>query len=69
MVQITNRIFVALPPTPHPFHPLTDKQQDAIEAYEKTLRINPAHTTAMTSLARVYRAIGLNDKAEQMFKR
>lgn len=69
MVQITNRIFCCPPPNPHPFHPLAGKQQDAIDAYEKILRINPAHTTAMTSLARVYRAIGLNDKAEQMFKR
>ena len=48
---------------------LSDRSADAIAAYEKALSLDPRHTTAMTSLARVYRSIGENEKAEELFKK
>ena len=48
---------------------LTDKTDEAIAAYEKTLKLSPRHTTALTSLARIYRQQGHNDRAEETFKR
>ena len=54
---------------PPPSLSVSDRSGDAIAAYEKALSLDPRHTTAMTSLARVYRSIGENKKAEELFKR
>ena len=48
---------------------LVDREAEAIIAYEEALSLDPRHTTAMTSLARVYRSIGEDKIAEELFKR
>ena len=48
---------------------LVDREAEAIIAYEEALSLDPRHTTAMTSLARVYRNIGEDKIAEELFKR
>ena len=48
---------------------VTDRNTDAIVAYQRAISLDPHHTTAMTSLARVYRSLGENRKAEELFKK
>lgn len=50
-------------------HTLSDRNGDAIASYQKAISLDPGHTTAMTSLARVYRSTGENEKAEELFER
>ena len=48
---------------------VSGRPKDALSAYEKALQLDPGHVTALTSLGRVYRSLGQDSKAEDLFRR
>ena len=43
-------------------------QLGAAEAYQRAIAINSRHFTAMRNLAGIYRSLGKNKNAEEMYK-